>query len=375
MGNNQSIEAPKRTSQRLSKPKTGNHATSGLGPAQLEHRASWNYNLGSYEAQRLLNLAEEPGLDHETAKSENRLPMVTDAAWKSSNPAHIPSAPISRANSDLSLYMPVRRRSIIQTPGVATRSVSMRDLPPLPQPSFRLSHPPTPSLSRQHSVESYRSGIISMPPRIQDLDYAERVVTPRGDEYLSIGAFKLGSLRITNGSPSPLTPEVGRGRDGSETLRIGGAEDGYFPRAQRREPGDTASSATQGPVPPPKFLSEVSKSSSGLPTASKPTVPALQSTSKQIALENNYFEDEELPEYSLVEVLDVRLDPNAKPPHPQHEGNVGKSITRTDSGFVSTASPASEASYKPLSKADSGYSSNSRKRQVFDFDQFQIAAK
>ncbi|KAL2126900.1 hypothetical protein VTI74DRAFT_11643 [Chaetomium olivicolor] len=327
-------------------------------PGRLEPRTSWNYNMGSYEAKRLLNLAEEPGLDHDRAISENMMTMVTETTWKSSNPAYPPSAPITRANSDVSLYMPVRRRSIIQTPGVATRSVSERDLAALPRPSFRLSHPPTPSLSRQHSVESYRSGIISMPPRIQDPDSVPRVVTPCEDKYLSIGAFKLGSLRITNGSPSPLTPEAGRSREGKESSGVVSAQDGYFPGLQIRESSDTTAAASRGPVPPPKFLSDIRESPPRSPTRPTPPSPALQTAPEHTALEDNFFEDEAQPEYSSVEILDVRLDPNAKPPHPQPEHDADRSITRTDSGFVSTTSPFSEASHKALSKADSGYSSS-----------------
>src|SRR4051794_38587479 len=98
---------------------------------------SWNYDMSSYEAKRLLNLTEEPKYEIAAAASENKMTVVTETTWKSSNPAQSTnpaSTTISRANSDISLYMPVRRRSIIQKPGVATRANSLRDLPPLPRP-------------------------------------------------------------------------------------------------------------------------------------------------------------------------------------------------------------------------------------------------
>lgn len=318
-----------------------------------ESRTSWNYNLTSYEAKRLLNLAEEPGLEQEAAMSENRMTVVTETTWKSSNPTNPPSAPITRANSDVSLYMPIRRRSMIQTPGVATRSTPARDIPPVPQLNFRHSHPPTPSLSRQQSVESYRSGVMSMPPPAQDSEL--RAVTPCEDKYLSIGAFKLGSLRITNGSPSPVTPDIDRAR-ASKGLGAGHAitREGYFSGAQAPEIG-VNTAETQGSSQPPRFLPEITQSPISQP---QPTSPALQTTSKLTALEDLLFEDEAQPEYSSIEVLDVRLDPNAKPPHAESERDAGVGVARTDSGFVSTASPASEASHKPLAKADSGYSSN-----------------
>jgi hypothetical protein len=256
------------------------------------------------------------------------------------------------------LYMPVRRRSIIQTPGVATRSNSARDLPPLPQLNFRHSHPPTPSLSRQQSVESYRSGVVSMPPRALDPDSVPRVVTPCEDKYLSIGAFKLGSLRITNGSPRSLTPDVDRTR-GKETLSpdLDFVKDGYFAKAQVTEPRVTAAPVAQGVVHSHNFLRNVSRSPSSPSGQSQPTSPALQTTSKATAVEDQLFDDEAQPEYSSIEVLDVRLDPNAKPPHARTEHD-GSRVARTDSGFVSITSPGPEVSQRPLAKADSGYSSN-----------------
>lgn len=317
--------------------------------------------MTSYEAKRLLNLAEEPQLEHAATMSisENRAMAVTETTWKSSNPAVPPSAPITRTNSDVSLYMPVRRRSIIRTPGVATRSNSTRDTPPLPRPSVRHSLPPTPSLSRQHSVESYRSGIMSMPPPILDSESATRVATPCEDKYLSIGAFKLGSLRITNGSPSPVTPDIDSAREndfwGAGHTK---ARDGHGLRAQGSQGSATAATETQSSMQSPKFLTQISRSPSSSPIQSQPTSPALQTTSKMTAQEAQLFDLEPSPEYSSVEVLDVRLDLNAKPPHTQAARPSGVGMTRNDSGFVSTASPAPEGSCKLLAKADSGYSSN-----------------
>ncbi len=65
-------------------------------------------------------------------------------------------------------------------------------------------------------------------------------------------------------------------------------------------------------------------------------------------------------EYSSVEVLDVRLDPSAKTNADRLQADPTvrsvKSVARSDSGFI--PSPTSESSQIPLSKADSGYSSN-----------------
>ncbi|KAH8907787.1 hypothetical protein BR93DRAFT_566261 [Coniochaeta sp. PMI_546] len=366
-------------------------------------RTSWNYDLNSYEAKRLLNLVEEPAYEQAATVSE-RNTVVSEATWKSSNPINPPQAsstPISRANSDLSLYTPVRRRSVIQTPGVATRTRTLTSPAP-PKPNFRYSHPPTPSMSRQQSLESMRSGVISMPPRILDPDSMPRVVTPSELEYKSIGAFKLGSLRITNGAASPLSPELERkGKHGGPSSSATRERTDYFtaplvgqhetieapddktqiivspqPRASNLSPIAASFMEAEAARAPPEvdvkhstpklielpqeFLAEISFTPFSL-ADSRPLSPELQTTSKHTAIEDDLFDDDGNLEYSTVEVLDVRLDLNAKSQaaSSQLDTQVSlKSFTRTDSGFVSASSPSSEAPLKPLTKADSGYSSN-----------------
>ncbi|KAK3330946.1 hypothetical protein B0H66DRAFT_82360 [Apodospora peruviana] len=378
-----------------------------IWPGATQTRASWNYDLTSYEAKRLLNLVEEP-LEHVTTLSEHNMTVVTETTWKSSNPTNPASTPITRANSDVSLYMPVRRRSVIQKPGVATRSNSTRDGFTQSRPNFRYSHPPTPNMSRQPSFESYRSGVLSMPPKLADPDFMPRVVTPCEEKYQSIGAFKLGSLRITNGAASPVSPEVEKHRKGDDlgSTDAGGRAD-YFSVTQAQETGTAPGNALQiimqtsaelpkmeAPQPravqqspigasfqtaevaanvsgtaaqdltalvtsvPLEYLAEISFSPFSL-AESPPTSPRLQTTSKTTALEDELFEDEPQPEYSSVEVLDVRVDPSAKSHHGQAADD-GMTMTfgRTDSGFISIASPVPEIPHKPLTKADSGYSSN-----------------
>ena len=368
--------------------------------------------MTSYEAKRLLNFTEEPRFELATTMSENKMTVVTETTWKSSNPtnpANLPSAPISRANSDLSLYMPVRRRSVIQKPGVATRSNSGREAHSSARPNFRFSHPPTPSLSRQQSIESYRSGVLSMPPRIREPE-VERVVTPSGNEYQSIGAFKLGSLRIVNGAASPASPEAEKSRNkgdknrgspvenadyftGTQPGRLGVTHDARHPsapspRLQAPQPRaiplspintsflnlDTPSirsGPTSGNLPPtlpavPDYLAGITFSPFSLDKENNlPTSPQLQTTSKATALEDDLFEDEAQTEYS-ADVLQARRDASARL-QGQSDGEVVRTVSRTDSGFASARSASarsasarspSEYSHKPLTKADSGYSSN-----------------
>ncbi len=192
-------------------------------PPQAGSRTSWNYDMTSYAAKRLLHMVDDTPLDSRleqaSVTSDSKQSVLSEVTWKSSHPVRPESPTLTRANSDLSLYAPIRRTSMIQVPGVATRrnsnsshisagGVSMR-------PTFRHSHPATtPSLSRKSSFESTGSRVQSMPPPVlqrPDLsayrvsDAKERVSTPCEGDYNAIGAFKLGSLRITNGAASPMS--------------------------------------------------------------------------------------------------------------------------------------------------------------------------
>ncbi|KAL2161297.1 hypothetical protein VTH06DRAFT_8517 [Thermothelomyces fergusii] len=313
-------------------------------PAQSDRRTSVNYNLSSYEAKRLLNLAEEPHLERAATLSDN-LTIVTETTWNPCYQANASSSPIPRTGSDISLYMPVRRRSVIQTPGVATRPSLAHDIPPLPQ----------------QPIEPYMNGAMPTEPWMAELESASRVATPCEDKYLSIGAFKLGSLRITNGFPSPATLDVdedGDENDGSEN-RPAAVREGYFVKPQNSETGITPGAAVQSDMYPAEITLEMSQSPPLSPTTrERPISQGLQTTSKTTALGCQLFKDDAQPEYSSVEVLDVRPDPNAKPPHAQLSHSTGSSVKRADSGFASTGSLSSESCCKSLAKADSGYSSN-----------------
>ena len=292
---------------------------------------TWNYDTAAYASQRLINLAEEPAFEHTGAVSE-RAATMTEYSWNGDQFDYNTGAPISRANSDLSLYVPVRRRSILQTPGVATRRTSTREGLTHSQ-SVRYSHPQTPQISRQQSIESFREGILSMPPPGIDPQLLQRVVTPCEDEYQSIGAFKLGTLRITNGAASPMSPELERK----------GQRD-YFSRVQSSMDSRAEDNQfLQVKMPEPRVV--------------KPATNVSDALSQ--------------PEYSSNEVLDVRLDPSAKSqPSTSPIGEAATTVARTDSGFMSLSDEP--LNIKPLAKADSGYSSNvslrslHTKSQTFD---------
>ncbi|OAA61672.1 proteophosphoglycan ppg4 [Niveomyces insectorum RCEF 264] len=526
-------------------------------PPAAGSRASWNYDMTSYAAKRLLHLVDNDDnnnnnpaatttatmmltpfdhrLEQSSVASESRYSVLSEITWKNSHPVRPESPALARANSDLSQYAPIRRRSVIQVPGVATRRNSTSSFVSSNggvggggehqmRPNFlRHSVPATPSLSRQASFESLGDRVMSMPPVLQRPDSAvptgravvglgvvsdtdaPRVSTPCDAEYNAIGAFKLGSLRITNGAVSPASsPETTKTRklngaagdeedEGeptrgpnshlvarSEALAALSAnsgthvneddeddeddkneEDNARPAEGRKSwsggrsrtkkkskkpskqsdrpvglspsllqpsfdvtaittpseekaaaaaaaaaalelpkielPGDVFADFAFGP-----FSVNRATASSAAPSSTTPAAAAaatLQTTSKTAAVDDLLFEEEDADDRSTLdyaaaalEVLDVRLDPNAKSSgsaatntttttatsnsgradhqhdhvHAHIKNVVGarksahsiQSVARSDSGFVS--SPTSESSHyhKPLSKADSGYSSN-----------------
>ncbi|KAI1779283.1 hypothetical protein F4818DRAFT_438068 [Hypoxylon cercidicola] len=352
-------------------------------------RTSFNYDIGSYEAQRLLNLVEVPSHESNSAISENRAHI--SEAMRDDSKGRRPSIPdtnasMTRENSEVSLYTPMRRRSLMMTPGVATRDV--RPDPSSSRGRTRYSLPSTPS--RRESLESMNVGTISFPPLLTHPDPIPRALTPCEAEYKQTGAFKLGTLRITNGSParSPARDPNDAIPKSTEKSSANGLK--YYSGTVREvpnsstevEPSGTAAEAvgsqntgnqlrvSRHPGPDAVLLEPASQpqtSSQLLPNQqlNQPLVddgklktPQIQVTSKHTAVEDELFDDDQ-NEYSSVEVLDVRVDTNAKslPPRPKlmTERRSSKDISRSDSGI---ASPASECSQPPLSKADSGYSSS-----------------
>ncbi|KAI0125183.1 hypothetical protein BJ170DRAFT_598009 [Xylariales sp. AK1849] len=362
-------------------------------------RISVNYNMTSYEAKRLLNLTEEPSYEDNSVLSESQFQAVEAASESLSSQPLTNKGPtttvIPRASSDVSLYMPMRRRSLL-TPGVATR---IPDIPPVPRRSnARFSLPSTPA--RRDSLESMGVGMLSFAPLSIKVDSVPNVVTPCETDYRQTGAFKLGSLRITNGSPvrspavdythstkgnkqQPLSePEVERDYFHQSQVAQRLLDEAARPNVVKDELKADGENVQLKPLPPssenrdsgriatasegatlaitarsPEYLPEILFSSLAFESPDT-DVSGLQTTSKHTALEDDLFEDEQ--EYLDPEVLDVRVDLNAKslPPRPRliSEGRSPRAMTRSDSGVV--ASPISEYVHKPLAKTDSGYSSN-----------------
>ncbi|KAF6843184.1 proteophosphoglycan ppg4 [Colletotrichum musicola] len=330
------------------------------------NRQSINYNLMSYESRRLLNLNEDlTACEENSIMSESKFEArfeVSRNTWKSSHPLQPASTQIARANSDVSLYAPVRRRSMIQTPGLATRintdcSASRRS-------SFRHSMPATPAggRSRMNSIDTNLQHIATLDEFVSEheddlpellpvpvSEPFERALTPSDMDYRPLGAMKFGSLRITNGAASPIPspdfepPTTGGWTAEPEQL---GESDGMHHKI-------TATNSLR-PIETSSHAVESSRSGS-----TSPLSPELKVASKHTAMEDALFDDDVQMEYS-AEVLSVRNDPNAKPSLEQLQADQSQknrgSVVRADSGIV--ASPTTEYQPKPLSKADSGYSSN-----------------
>ena len=354
---------------------------------QPGNRTSVNYDPSSYEAKRLmLDLPESPTtFEWESNMSEIKFDAVSQSTWKSSHPTRPPSTTgngeLPRTNSDMSLYAPMRRRSIIQTPGVATRASNTEPVLSLSKKSsFRHSQPVTPSQSRKNSMDEGMR-IFSLPPRLTDSEEA-RAVTPCDSEYKQLGSIKFGSLRITNGAPSPYSRRAKEGdpdylldNDSKSSLGSGRDKKDGRPTSNQLSPisktflkletgssrpnSQVKVSEKEGDKKENDFLAGIEFAPFSLDPGSKS--PELQTTSKHMAVEDDLFEDDLTTEISSHEVLDVRMDPNARK-LPANTAKIDtaqkgfRTVTRSDSGFVS--SPTSEHSHKTLSKADSGYSSN-----------------
>ena len=356
------------------------------------------------------------------------------------------------------MYAPLRRKSIVQIPGVATRRNSTSSFTSAGggasvRPYFRTSHPiTTPGLFHRASFESISGQNLSIPPPLMrpgltmNGSSAEvaRVSTPSDGEYNAIGAFKLGSLRITNGAESPMSsPETRRSKkslvsqkntvesheliaaersralaalsaidtssesSGTPAAVVSATEPAIddrqkspFSQASFQPPAKISAASAQEAtldkitaqepaLSPSNVLQQADLSqdlfadfdftpfsfddlvTSVQPASPQPTgaaVSSLETTSKSTAVEDLLFEDDESTSgYANAEILDVRIDPSAKATPKRNKRDflaAGKSainilsVTPSDSGFVSS-STTSESSHKPpLSKADSGYSSN-----------------
>ncbi|KAM0256740.1 hypothetical protein ACHAQJ_004808 [Trichoderma viride] len=261
----------------------------------------------------------------------------------------IAGASLVRTTSDLSFYAPVRRRSVIQTPGVATR----------PRREDRLSVPDRSSSRKSQPVfgddqytfnksSSKAPKHISMPPMPVGFAPLERAVTPRESDYRQLGGMKFGSLKIMNGSPPSSPPDkiqqqqhqFGSGTESSSAMvpDDSGLELNMARRKQRH--------TVIGPGAESRALASIS----GFNMSEKNSQP---SNEKGQLLDDLMPSPLSKVPSPLLAYLDIE----------ENEGISGKAtgaIRRSNSGFGSTTS--SESSQRPSLKTDSGYSSNASER-------------
>ncbi|KAF4997422.1 hypothetical protein FDECE_12082 [Fusarium decemcellulare] len=319
------------------------------------HRGSVSYDARAFEAQQLLNamqkLPSEPAAI--TNKFENHSESSQDVTDDTKNGNQSAGTSISRTNSDVSLYMPMRRRSVIRTPGVATRAHHSNH-PISAKSSFRNSHPPSPSHTRNNSIESDMVRRMSMPSITPSLQSPKRVTTPTEADYKQLGGIKFGSLRITNGAPMATpVPEDEVKVEGILNSVLPATREGYFDdqanpsilasqglnQAQTKDPMATGQQVTTAPY-----------------SVAERSGDAFKSRTYANDMSGNGNADS----FPVAEALNVRDDPNPKPV-PKNiqlelENKILKGLTRSNSGFI--PSPSSESTRQTATKVDSGYSSN-----------------
>ncbi|TAQ88817.1 hypothetical protein B7494_g2848 [Chlorociboria aeruginascens] len=285
-----------------------------------------------------------------------------------------------RTQSDLELYVPIRRRSLLQH-GVATRNSFIENTSHQSLPS-QIKHeddmrdsyynPPNPTSSPLSNLAVLTTGLETT----QDMPRTE---TP--DDLHYIGAFKLGTLRITNGAASPVpsdrvaTPVDYVSSTPQDSAVILDVKSQPFSTSDSKKAPWTIRTESplrqtyseleaneQPPIQAPELLFTRPDSSDcpsvdfvreyvqDMPRSpfsfqdSPPLSPGLQTTSKHMAVEDDLFEIES-----------GTAAERAQPPP--------RSV---DSGFQDGISPHPNPALRrpkdlppiPLTKADSGYSSN-----------------
>lgn len=171
---------------------------------------------------RLSLVAEAPSPQSEASKRQSIF-------QQEDNSPQIGKALSTRTNSDTTLYGPIRRRSLLQH-GVATRTSYVEPDARQSLPSQRQSSADMQNYYYNPSkpTSSPLDDLAALVPSPDFVVPAPRTETPTELDYGHIGAFKLGSLRITNGAASPAPSSHGR----AASL---GAEEDYIMAGEARK--------------------------------------------------------------------------------------------------------------------------------------------
>lgn len=261
---------------------------------------------------------------------------------------------LARTTSDLSFYAPMRRRSVIQTPGVATRPRRDDMLSVPDRSSSRISRKSQPIFGDDpfsFQPSSKASKHISMPSMPIGFAPLERASTPLESDYKQLGGMKFGSLKIMNGSPPSSPQDIIKQQ-----------------RQQERELGP-------GPKPSSAIISDdLGIELNMARRKQRHSVIGSVAESRALVSMSGFKANEKSfqPSSQKAETLDDLMpSPLSKVPSPLqghldravNDGALGKArgaVSRTNSGFYSITS--SESSHRPSLKNDSGYSSNVSER-------------
>ncbi|KAH8648322.1 hypothetical protein BGZ60DRAFT_534999 [Tricladium varicosporioides] len=300
----------------------------------------------------------------------------------------------SRTNSDTALFGPIRRRSLLQH-GVATRT------------SFAESDPRQSLPSQIKTIEDLRdyyynpekptssplSSLAALGYDTKENVPGQRVQTPNDLDYGHIGAFKLGSLRITNGAASPAPSEGRPSTAGADddylTFKKQGQSKHRYQLSERSNTLAVPSEAVRTPwvtraESPLRQEHEIKPEPLTIKTQLRVPDPSLalfdfqnkHSPTKSLELAKEYMQDLASSPFSFTysPVPSPKLEPTSKhmavdddlfapePTTPTIDPPVRQSTGSFDSGYepAESTGPKGPREFipKPLAKADSGYSSN-----------------
>jgi hypothetical protein len=185
-------------------------------------------------------LASLPGSKISLASTHQQVDLDLQPTTSSPSPATTPELKRRTSLMNRSSLSLIRRRSLVTTPGVATR-----DSPT--ESTRRWSSWRKPQVSPEEEAKWNRSEVVgkSSSTRVAALDLVKRSETPTpraqtpGDmEYTHLGSLKLGSLIVTNGAASPapssrIEPSNSKSRLGQEVDYFTASDGSSSPLTQK----------------------------------------------------------------------------------------------------------------------------------------------
>ncbi|PTB61489.1 hypothetical protein BBK36DRAFT_1099726, partial [Trichoderma citrinoviride] len=284
-------------------------------------------------------------MNSQMAMRQSPSPSPSQTQFRNRRASSVAASSIARTTSDLSTYAPMRRRSVIQTPGVATRP-RRDDMLTIPDKSAaRKSQPVFADEQCAFKPNSKAPRHLSMPLINMGFAPLERAVTPCESDYKQLGAIKFGSLVITNASP-PSSPQ--------DTVKQ------HQPEPSTEQPS--------GAMPDDAGIELNMARRKNRPVVTVPQESRALASVTGFSLDGKASQRPVQTENPPLD--DLMPSPLSKVPSPlmgyvvereDTEAASGKSIGvwRSNSGFSSTTSSASS---RTNSKTDSGYSSNVSER-------------